>query len=821
MSYPKDDERLICDTPTSSDRNIGSESESLFSINTYYTPQTPCGPGTSTRQDSPEPFPSSRDTVPVGAIAVWNDLPDQIKQDSTFANFQEDFAIQQSNNALTSDQTVPEIVVTKEASLSPFLSRRANDSKSKSKCVDEDDEADLPMSWVRRLTQIVLFLVWVFSITILMCSKEHPNDSDLHQLSVSHGKSKSFLISQNIVLQELKVELFGAFIPDDYESLSSRKLSVWIELRQSVKKLEKNNPMYMQNLSKVWEVPLVSEEMLDTVPEISVTKLFEFDEVDKEIFQNSEVRLQLQTDLNASFPVTLTVDLHPIRPEDGIIFAAFILFGLYILIMFEIVHRTIAAVFASTLSIAILAALNERPTAAELISWVDVETIVLLFCMMILVAIFAETGVFDYLAVYAYKVTNGKVWPLIITLSGFTALISSILDNVTTILLMTPVTIRLCEVTELNPVPILMAVLIYSNIGGGLTLVGDPPNVIIATNAKIVAAGVNFGSYILHAGTGCLIVMVVVHFHLRYIFRNTNDLRFSEPHDVQELRHEIAIWQRAAASLSSYSKDEDLVRETLMIKVRRLLGELKTKLLTGSSAIPNYKTNLQELQEKYPIRDRKLLIKSGFTLLFVITLFFCHSNFKLNLSLGWSALFGAALLFILAEKVDLEGVLARVEWSTLLFFTALFVLIGALSRLGLIEWIGHQTELFILGVDKESRLAVAIVLILWVSAIVSSFVDNIPLASMMVHIITGLSQNKELGLPLQPLVWALALGASFGGNGTLIGASSNMVCAGVAEQHGYRISFSEYLKIGYPVMLVSVVVSTIYLYIAHVIFAWH
>lgn len=102
--------------------------------------------------------------MPVGAIAVWNDLPDQIKRDSTFANFQEDFAIQQSNNATTSDQSVPEIVVTKEASLSPFLSRRANDSKSKSKCVDEDDEADLPMSWVRRLTQIVLFLVWVFSI---------------------------------------------------------------------------------------------------------------------------------------------------------------------------------------------------------------------------------------------------------------------------------------------------------------------------------------------------------------------------------------------------------------------------------------------------------------------------------------------------------------------------------------------------------------------------------------------------------------------------------------------------------------------------------
>lgn len=145
----------------------------------------------------------------------------------------------------------------------------------------------------------------------------------------------------------------------------------------------------------------------------------------------------------------------------------------------------------------------------------------------------------------------------------------------------------------------------------------------------------------------------------------------------------------------------------------------------------------------------------------------------------------------------------------------------ALQKLGLIEWIGAQTEQFIRGVDEAHRLPVAISLILWVSALVSSFLDNIPLSSMMVHIITSLADNKDLGLPVQPLVWALALGAALGGNGTLMGSSANMVCAGVSEQHGYKFTFMQFLRVGYPVMLGSVAVANIYLYFCHVVFTWH
>ncbi|KAL1137870.1 hypothetical protein AAG570_009566, partial [Ranatra chinensis] len=186
--------------------------------------------------------------------------------------------------------------------------------------------------------------------------------------------------------------------------------------------------------------------------------------------------------------------------------------------------------------------------------------------------------------------------------------------------------------------------------------------------------------------------------------------------------------------------------------------------------------------------------KSSITLTFVVVLFFLHSIPQLNLSLGWAALLGVILLLLLADRDDIESILARVEWSTLIFFTALFILMEALSRLGLINWIGLQTERVILSVEEDNRLTVAIILILWVSAIASSFVDNIPLSTMMVRIVTSLGQKQELGLPLQPLVWSLALGACLGGNGTLIGASANVVCAGVAEQHGYRFSFMQFLK---------------------------
>lgn len=220
----------------------------------------------------------------------------------------------------------------------------------------------------------------------------------------------------------------------------------------------------------------------------------------------------------------------------------------------------------------------------------------------------------------------------------------------------------------------------------------------------------------------CIILVTLqTYFQLRLKFRRVNDLRFTEPKDVQELRHEISIWQRAVGTLSSYSKDEELVRQSLLKKINRLSQQLNKKLVSGAVPTESYKTTLEDLQAKYPIKNKILLGKSAITLVFVVSFFFLHSVPNLQrLSLGWTALIGAVLLLILYDREDMEAILHHVEWSTLLFFAALFVLMEALAELGLIEWIGDQTESVILSVGEGSRLAVAILIILWVNELMKS-----------------------------------------------------------------------------------------------------
>ncbi|XP_055599253.1 P protein-like [Uranotaenia lowii] len=616
-----------------------------------------------------------------------------------------------------------------------------------------------------------LLVVWLLFTGFLMSKNE--KELEPRQMSIPEGKVRTYILPDAPPGSRVGIYLRGSFLNDQQHNMTSNYVSVNLQLvytgsnSSNVSYVQDHDVKHIENVTESWEVPIpLATETMDQMDEITRKHVFDIGSTShrKVTSGKAVIRVRMTTNADTDVPVKFTYDSTPMDKETGVIYAAIVLLGLYVLIIWEIVHRTFAAIVASTLAIGVLAAMNERPSMPKLISWIDVETLLLLFGMMIMVAILSETGIFDFLAVYAYQVTNGRVWSLINCLCIFTAVLSSFLDNVTTVLLMTPVTIRLCEVMELNPVPVLMSMVIYSNIGGTLTPVGDPPNVIIASNSYISKNGVNFAVFTLHMAIPIAIVTVTTYFQLRMKFKTISDLRFSEPQDVQEVRHEIAVWQRAAASLSSYSKDEDLVRETLLKKVNRLRRSLKKKLVSGSVPADCYKATLEDLKKKYPIRSKSLLVKSAITLLFVITFFFLHSAPDIQkLSLGWTALLGAVLLLILADREDIESVIARVEWSTLLFFAALFILMEALAELGLIEWIGKQTENVILSVSEESRLAVAILLILWVSAFASAFVDNIPLTTMMVKIAIGLAENEALGLPLKPLVWALALGACLGG----------------------------------------------------------
>ncbi|XP_074040146.1 P protein-like isoform X3 [Leptinotarsa decemlineata] len=586
---------------------------------------------------------------------------------------------------------------------------------------------------------------------------------NMYQISIPKDSVKSHVIYEEPRENKVQVMLRGALLPSYYEEMSREWMTVWVQLMVTREEpsryiqIREFEVLSIQNVSEAWKVPIVPEKMIGQVPEVDHLKIIDLNEFEVDDASYKMLRIQFKTNLNTNFPVSMGYNLHPIDVNDGIIYGALVLIMLYVLIIFELIHRTLASLLASTLTVAILASYDQRPTLDVIISWIDIETMTLLFSMMVLVSIFSETGIFDYAAVFAYKKAKGRLWPLINMLCLLTTIVSFFLDNVTTALLITPITIKLCEVMKVNPRQILMYTLIFANIGGAITPIGDPPNVIIANNQKVVQSGVNFGIFTIHMGAGALLVLVVVYIQIRILYRDKKYYAYDEPTELKDLKAELAVWERTAASVSRYSKDEDIVKDTLLKQTQQL--QLRLRRHTESNISSHIDSQLDIIGEAVDASKNSTTIE------------------------------------------DLEK--------------------QALTRLGLIGWIGKQTESLITSVSPDSRLAAAIILILWISASTSSFVDNLPLTTMMVKIAINLSENKELGLPLQPLVWALSFGACFGGNGTLIASSSNIVCAGLAEQHGHRFSFMQFLKVGFPVMLTSTIVITIYLILCHVVFSWH
>lgn len=510
-------------------------------------------------------------------------------------------------------------------------------------------------------------------------------------------------------------------------------------------------------------------------------------------------------------------------PTSEIVYAAVILLFVYILIIFELVHRTLAAILGSLAAIAALAYFDKRPDLPTVISWIDMETLMLLFGMMVIVSIFSETGFFDSCALQAYKLARGQVWPLITLLCVFSAVVSAFLDNVTTVLLLAPVTIRLCEVLNLDPKNILIAEVLFSNIGGTATAIGDPPNVIIVSNSDMKKNGIDFANFSGHMCVGIIFVSVVGYGALRLLYRDINKLQNQDPPEIAELKHEIELWRRAAARVSVVSREESIMKALFQQKAAQRENALIRQLYRmRRSETKDFQQNVKELERKYYITDRWLLLKTGLVLLGVILCFFLHSFIDdMHIDLGWIAVTGAIFLLVVADIKEMENILHRVEWATLIFFAALFVLMEALTELQLIDWIGTQVTDWIRGLEenKKTQMAVAILLILWVSAIASSFIDNIPFTTAMIPVLIKISATERI--PLQPLTFSLAFGACLGGNGTLIGASANVVCAGIAEQHGYGFSFKEFFKVGFPLMLITTAVAMVYLLICHVAFTWH
>ncbi|GBM31572.1 P protein [Araneus ventricosus] len=666
---------------------------------------------------------------------------------------------------------------------------------------------------MKRVKLALLSTVMIFCVVSLSFIKVR--DDNWNSIAITRKRPFRINVTGDIIFDKetIHVSAKGPFLPLNQYGVSEDFVTF------SVAKISANGTY--EKISRDWKL-LLDFNTRDFKIDSNVLE-HDFNLESYEMSESKTYQLTISTNKKRDY-VSVSVDV-AVRPKlaiGHILMALFILIGLYAMIIFELVHQTLAAMIGATVAIACLAVVGERPSSVEILTWMDVETMKLLFGMMVLVSILSETGFFDYVALLTYKLARGKIWALVTSLCLVTAFLSAFLDNVTTILLMSAMTIRLCETMNIDPKHMLIAMVIFSNIGGAMTPIGDPPNIIIINNRKIQDAGIGFGVFTLHMVPIVLICLAATYGLVRLMYRDPAKLRYTDPPEIVERRHEIEKWKRAFYSLSGYSREDDMVRDSLHQKISTLEASLKrTPHYTNTISEDDYRDHLKELSKTFRVKNKSLLLKSGVVIGIVILLFFLESIPGLKLSIGWIAILGAIFLLVLGDFDELESILSRVEWSTLLFFGALFVVMEALSRLDLVWYIVNMTQKAINSVDESHRLLVAIVLILWISALSSSFIDNIPFTTVMVQVVVDIADQEETKLPIKPLVFALALGACLGGNGTLIGASANVVTAGIAEQHGYRFSFFDFFRIGFPVMLLTTALSTGYLIFCHVWLEWN
>ena len=423
--------------------------------------------------------------------------------------------------------------------------------------------------------------------------------------------------------------------------------------------------------------------------------------------------------------------------ETATIVAIVIFVAAYALIISEKVHRTIVGLFGAMLMI--LFGILDQETAVH---HIDFNTLGLLMGMMIIVNITSETGLFNFLAIWAAQKVRARPIALLVVLSSITMVCSALLDNVTTVLLTVPITFSMTSQLKVDVMPYLISQILASNIGGTATLIGDPPNIMIGS-----AVGLDFMAFVQNLTLISIIIFILVQLIL------------------------IALYHK----------------------------ELHTQ--------PELQDKIMRLPADAQITDHALLHKCLAVIFLTITFFVLHGS--LGLESATVALSGAGLLLLLTATRDEEKiakVLSKIEWPAI--FGGLFILVGALVETGVIRMLAAEA-IKATGGNVEATA----ILILWMSAIASAFIDNIPFVATLIPLIQDMGQ---MGLTnLDPMWWSLALGACLGGNGTLIGASANVVVASMSAQRGRPISFLGFMKIAFPVMIFTIIISNIYVWIRY------
>ena len=425
---------------------------------------------------------------------------------------------------------------------------------------------------------------------------------------------------------------------------------------------------------------------------------------------------------------------------DSILIPVIVFLLVYVAITFELVNKAVAT-FSGVAILVMLHVVSEH----QAIELIDFETIMLLFGMMVIVSILKHSGLFSIVSVKIAELTNGSPVKILVLFSVVTALMSAFLDNVTTVLIIIPIIIELTRGLGLDPKKYVLSQAIISNIGGTATLIGDPPNVIIGSKV-----GLTFNQFILNLGPIVIIIFCVSLFF---------------------------IWITNRDQFTSIKGN--LVK---IFSVQLLLEKIRYEFLSIEI-------------------NRRIMIK-GLVFLVITILLFVTQTIT-GLSPGVVAL-SMGVFLLLVSRVDIEHVLEEIEWSTLMFFAGLFILVGVLEEKGVIEWIAHHIFL-----NVGDNPYVAVLLILWTAGIISGFLDNIPFTITMIPIVQIMLENNPI--PNNILWWALALGACLGGNITIIGASANIVSVGISKKYGVNISFIEFMKTGMIISFISLTLASLYL----------
>lgn len=427
---------------------------------------------------------------------------------------------------------------------------------------------------------------------------------------------------------------------------------------------------------------------------------------------------------------------------EGALIPILVFLVVYLAITFEFVNKAVAAILGT--AVLLVMGIVDEHTAVELI---DSETIMLLLGMMIIVSLLRKSGFFSLISVKIAEMTKGSPVKILVLFSIITAIMSAFLDNVTTVLIIIPIIIELTRGMGLDPKVFVISQALISNIGGTATLIGDPPNIIIGSKV-----GLTFNQFIVNLFIPVSIAFVAV---LAYIWFINRDV-------IKPIDKSV----------------------TKLFSVQLLLEKIRFEFLN---------INI----------DKKFMGKALACLAIVILMFVTQT--VTGITPGVSAVLIAMVLFVIA-KTDVDEILEEVEWSTLMFFAGLFILVGVLEEHGVIEWIAHNVFMKI-----GDNPYIVVMTILWVSGIASGFLDNIPFTITMIPIIHLMLESNPV--PNNILWWALSLGACFGGNITMIGASANIVSVGIAKKHGVKISFLEFMKSGVVVSFISMVIASIYLLI--------